>query len=220
MAVAVEVHGEGAEAARHELRQAHGAGVGALERQRVELLLTGQQQELAQLLAEEFGPWRVVEAQGRQGIDHPVVAGVAAKEGFHADDGDDVLRRHAVFLLGTGQHRFVLAPEVHTAGDARVGDEHRPVVLPRLYPFGRARNGVEDRLFALHLTEHTHQLLRGKAMVAAHFANELGHLGRALVIAGMGQLYSAEQAHRADPRRTTGSPVTHCLHEILHLIQT
>ena len=156
VAIAVEVHRVVAKTARHELRQAHGAGIGAFERQRVELFITGQQQELAQFLA--------------------VVAGVATKERFHTDYRNNVLRRHAVFLLGTGQHGLVLAPEVHTTGNARVGEEHRPVVLPRLDLFGRARDGVEDRLLALHFTKHTHQLFRGKTIVAAHFANELGHL--------------------------------------------
>ncbi|MNH10581.1 hypothetical protein D3C79_700640 [compost metagenome] len=220
VAVPVEVHRVVAEAAWHELRQPHGASVRALERQGVELLIPGQQQELTQLLAEELGPWRVVEAQRRQGVDHPVVAGIAAKKGFHADDCDNVLRRYAVLLLGTCQHSLVLTPEIHTASDTCIGDEHRPIVLPRFDPLGRARYGVEDRLLALYLTEHTHQLLRRKTIVAAHFANERGYLGRAVVFAGMGQLYSAEQAHRTDPRRTTGSPVTHCLHEIVHLIQT
>jgi hypothetical protein len=66
VAVTVEIHGIGAEAARHELRQAHRPGVGALEGQRVDLLFAGQQQEFAQFLAEEFGTGRVIEAQGRQ----------------------------------------------------------------------------------------------------------------------------------------------------------
>ena len=52
-AVAVEVHRVGAEAARHELRQAHGTGVGAFHGERVDLLLAGQDEE-PQLLAEEF----------------------------------------------------------------------------------------------------------------------------------------------------------------------
>ena len=114
VAVTIEVHGIGAEAARHELRQAHGPGVGPLESQRVDLLLAGQQQEFLELLAEEGLTRRVVEARGRQRIDHAMAAGVATIEGFHADDRHDNFGRHAVLGFGTGQRRLVLAPEVDT----------------------------------------------------------------------------------------------------------
>ncbi|MNJ39330.1 hypothetical protein D3C77_342000 [compost metagenome] len=220
VAVAVKVHGVGAKAARHELRQAHGASIGAFEGQRVNLLFTGQQQVFAQLLAEEFGARRVIEAQGRQRVDHPVVAGVAAKEGLDTDDRNDHLGRHAVFLLGAGQGGLMLAPEVDATGDPGVGEEHRAIVLPGFYPFGRTRDRIEDRLLALNLAKHPHQLLTGKTVVAGHFADELGHLGRAVIVAGRGTLHPAEQTQKADPRRATSRPATHCLHVILHLIQT
>ena len=211
MAVAVEVHRVGAEAARHELRQAHGTGVGAFHGERVDLLLAGQDEELAQLLAEEFGTRRVVEAQGRQRIEHAPATGVAAVEGFHADDRDDHLGRHAVFLLGTGQGLGMLVPEVHTLADARLGDEDRPVVLPRLDLLGRAGDRIEDRLLALHLVEQRGQLFTGEAMIAGHFGNELGHLGRALIFAGGLRL-----ADQTEQRPHGDSPAAHCLFQILH----
>src|SRR5450830_689687 len=209
---AVEIHRIGAKTARHELRQAHGSGVGALEAQRVELLFTGQQEELTQLLAEKIGPRRVVEAQGRQGVDHPVIAGITAKKGFHADDRDNHLGRHAVFLLGTGQGRFMLAPEIDAAGHSRIGDKNRPVFLPRLDPFRRARNSVENALLALDLTEHLHQLLTGKAVVAGHFRDELGHLRRTFVVTGQRARACPQTANQAYPWRTSSRPTAQYLH--------
>ncbi|MNZ99603.1 hypothetical protein D3C78_1189350 [compost metagenome] len=136
VAIAVEIHRIGAETARHELWQPHGAGVRPLERQRVDLLFPGQQQEFTQLLAEELGTWRVVETQGRQGVDHPIVAGITTKKGLDTDDRDDHLGRHAVFLLGTGQNCLMLTPEVHAAGNSRVREEHRAIFFPLLDPLG------------------------------------------------------------------------------------
>ncbi|MNE26487.1 hypothetical protein D3C80_1198560 [compost metagenome] len=220
VAVAVEIHGIGAETARHELRQAHGTSIGALEREWVELFFAGQQQELAQLLAEEFGARRIVKTQGRQGVDHPVVTRVAAEEGLHTDDRDDHLGRHTVLALGPGQGLFMLAPEIHTTGNARVGDEHGTVLFPWLDALCRARNRIENRLFALHLAEHAHQLLSSEAVVAGHLAHELGHLRRPLIVAGGRMLRHAKDAYQTDPGCTSSRPVTHYLHEILHLNQT
>ena len=133
------------------MRQAHGPGVGTLEGQGVGLLLTGQQEKLLELLTEERRPRRVIKTQGRQGIDHPIVAGIAAVEGLHANDRDDHLGGHAIFLLGARQCLGVLLPEHHAAGNSRVGDKDRPVVFPRFDLLGRARDGIEDRLLALDL---------------------------------------------------------------------
>ncbi|MNB80339.1 hypothetical protein D3C75_270990 [compost metagenome] len=177
MAITVEIHCISAETARHELRQSHCASVGAFERQRIDLLFAGQQQELTQLLAEKLGTGRIVETQGRQGIDHPEISGITAEKGFNTDDRDNHLGRHAVFLLGTSQHRFVLTPEIHTPGYARIGDEHRAILAPLLDPFGRFGDGVQNRLLALGFTEHTHQLFTGETVVAGHFTDEFGHLG-------------------------------------------
>ncbi|MCY1547028.1 hypothetical protein D9M68_830610 [compost metagenome] len=192
MAVAVEVHRVGAKAAWHELRQAHGAGVGAFQAERVDLFLARQHEELAQLLAEERRTRRIVEGQRRQRIDYAVAAGVAAIEGLHADDRDDHLGRHAVLLFGTFQRLFVLTPEIHTAGDTRVGDKDRPVVFPWLDLLRRTRDRVEDRLLAFHLGEQVDQLLTGKPVVASHLGDELSHLRRVLVISGDSLLSQSE----------------------------
>jgi len=210
--VTVKIHRVGAKAARHELRQAHRSGVRALEGQWIDLLFTGQQQELTQFLAEKFGTGRIVESERGQRINHPVIAGITSEKGLDADDRHDDLCRYAVFLLGTGQHGLVLAPEVHTTGDARVGDEHRAIFFPLLDPLGGLGDGVENRLFALSLAKHGHQLLAGKTVVAGHFADEFGHLWRAFVIAGQRLLHAAKDADQADPRRVTSRPAAHDLH--------
>src|SRR3546814_8954133 len=54
--------------------------VGALERKRVDLLLTSQQQELLELLTEKRLTRRVIEAQRRQRIDHPMATGIARSD--------------------------------------------------------------------------------------------------------------------------------------------
>ncbi|MNP11516.1 hypothetical protein D3C76_1037080 [compost metagenome] len=216
MAVAVEIHGVGAEAARHELRQAHGAGVGAGQAERVDLLLAGQQEELLELLAEEIGARRIVETEGGQRVHHPEVAGIAAEEGLHADDRDDVLRRHAVFLLGAGQGVGVLVPEAHATGDAPVADEHRPVFLPRLDALGGAGNGIEDRLLALDVAEQRDQLLAGEAVVAGHLADELRHLRRAIVVARVDGAGQADHPRKTKPMDAPGRPCAQCLHSFIH----
>ncbi|MNH23676.1 hypothetical protein D3C79_835830 [compost metagenome] len=114
----------------------------------------------------------------------------------------------------------MLTPEVHTTGDPSIGEEHRAVVLPGLYPLSRTRNGIEDRLLALDVAKHIHQLLIGKAVIAGHLSDELSHLRRAVIVPGGRLLATTKQAKQAYPGRTTSSPTTHCLHVILHLIQT
>ncbi len=158
------------------------------------------------------GARRVVEAQGRQRVDHPEIPGVTAKEGLDANDSHNELGWYAVFLLGTGQGRLVLAPEVHAPGDTRLGDEHRPVLAPLLDPLGGPGDGVKDRLLALGLAKHAHQLLTGKTVVAGHLTDEFGHLRRAFVFASLGMGRTAQEADQADPRRISRRPATHCLH--------
>ncbi|MNP15834.1 hypothetical protein D3C76_1082060 [compost metagenome] len=206
MAVAVEVHRVGTEAARHELRQAHGAGIGAGQAERVDLLLAGQQEELLELLAEEVGARRIVEAEGGQRVHHPEATGIAAEEGLDANDRDYVLRRHAVFLLGARQHFGVLVPELHTALDTRVGDEDRPVFLPRLDPLCRAGDGVEDRLLALDVAEQGDQLLAGEAIVAGHLADELRNLRRTIVVASLSGAGNTDRPCKPDPMDAPGRP--------------
>ncbi|MNQ66065.1 hypothetical protein D3C85_805440 [compost metagenome] len=212
VAVTVEIHRVSAKAARHELRQAHGPGVRAFEGQWIDLFFTRQQQELTQFLAEKFGTGRIVETERGQGIDHPVITGITSEKGFNANDRHDDLCRHAVFLLGTGQRRLVLTPEVHTACNARIGDEHRTVFFPLLDPLGRPGNGVENRLLALSFAEHRHQLLTSKTVVAGHFTDELGHLRRPFVFAGQRFLHATQQAHQAYQWRASSRPATHNLH--------
>ncbi|MNE43928.1 hypothetical protein D3C80_1381270 [compost metagenome] len=114
----------------------------------------------------------------------------------------------------------MLTPEIHATGDPRVSEKHRPVILPGLYPFGRPGNRIEDRLLALDVAKHIHQLLVGKAIIAGHLSDELGYLRRAVIVACDRLLTTTEQAEQAHPGRTTSCPATHCLHVILHLIQT
>ena len=111
-AIAVEVGGIAADAAGHELRGADGAGVGAPGRQRIQAVLAAVQQELLQLLAEVSGARRKVEGQRGERLDGGEFAGVATVEGFHADDGDDDLGRHAMFLRGALQCAGMLFPEL------------------------------------------------------------------------------------------------------------
>jgi hypothetical protein len=137
-AVAVEIHRIGARAARHELRQADGAGVRAFDRKHIHPGGAREQQVLLELVAEEAGAWRVVEGKRSEGVDHPPVAGVAAVESLDADDGDDVFRRHAVFLLGPLQGIAVFLPELHAFVHAALGEQRRAVFLPGAYALGRA----------------------------------------------------------------------------------
>ena len=77
----------------------------------------------------------------------------------------------------------MLTPEVHATRNTRISDENRPVVLPLFYPFGRTRNCVENGLFTFCFAKNSHELFTGKPIVAGHFADELSHLRRAVVIA-------------------------------------
>ena len=211
MAVAIEVHGVSTETARHELWQAHGASIRPLEGDRIDLFLTGKQQKFAQLLAEERRTRRIIEGQGRQGVHHPPTAGVAAIEGFHADDGDDELRRHTVLGFGLLQCSLVVFPEFHAVSDTLVGDEDRPVVLPGLDLLCRARDGIENRLLALNLGEQADQLLAGKTIVAGHFLDELGHLRRAVIISCQS---GTQCAGYSSAKQRTDSPTAQRMHQL------
>ena len=100
-------------------------------------------QELLQLAAKEFaalGCARMglgeIESKRGQGIDHAEVAHLLPVDGFHADDADDDLGRHAEFLLGALQRGLVVLPEPHAGADADRVDEAAAVHTPVL---GRAR---------------------------------------------------------------------------------
>ena len=72
-----------------------------------------------------FGPGGF-EAQGGQGVQHPVGAFMTAVIGLHADDGDDELRRHTVLGLGLFQRSLVLAcPHIVFRGFAQKGAKYR-----------------------------------------------------------------------------------------------
>jgi hypothetical protein len=66
---------------------------------------------------------RIGEGQRGQGVEHAEAAGVAAVHGFHADDADDDLGRHAVGRFGPRQRGGVLVPEAHAGIDADRLDE-------------------------------------------------------------------------------------------------
>ena len=86
-------------ARRHELRRAHGAGVRAERGQRIDRFLARQRDELRELAAEEFRARWIVEGEGGERIEHAVLAGDAAVEGFDADDRHHVFRRDAGGLV-------------------------------------------------------------------------------------------------------------------------
>ena len=140
-AIAVEVGGIAADAAGHELRGADGAGVGAPGRHRIQAVLAAVQQELLQLLAEVGGARRKVEGQRGERLDGRELAGVATVEGFHADDGDDDLGGHAMFLRGALQRAGMLFPELQATVDAHWLQEAGPVGWPVGQLGGRGRCG-------------------------------------------------------------------------------
>ena len=103
------------------------------------------------------------------------------------------MRRYAIFLLGTGQHGFVLTPKIDTARHAGIRNEDRAVFLPLFNALGRTRNGIKDALLALSLAENVHQLFTGEPVIAGHLADKLSHLGRAFIVAGHRALRRPEQ---------------------------
>ena len=96
---------------------------------------------------------RVVECQGGQRIDHTEIAHLLAIDGFHADDADDVLRRHSIGLLGARQCGLVFVPEAQACADADGLDKAAAVGAP-VFHSGRTcarghqalHRGVEARL--------------------------------------------------------------------------
>ena len=212
-AVAVAVAGVGAVARRHELAVAHRAGVAALERGQVEVFFLGQQHHLRQFVAEELRAHGLAldlvglaadgieERQRVQRIKHRVAAGVAAVAGFHADDGDDDLGRHAGVGFDLGQLFAVAREEGAAFGDAAIDDEDGAVLLPGLHRFGRARHGVHDALPVVGAVEPGFHLRRFQAVLLRGVGDERGALrgvgprrGGGLGEGGAGQ----EQQQRSD----------------------
>ncbi|MCY1209486.1 hypothetical protein D9M72_211390 [compost metagenome] len=174
-AVAVEVDRVLGDAAGHELRHAHGAGVAAHGRERVVGGAAFGAQEAFELAAEEgdaLGRARValreVEGQRGQRIDHAEVAHVAAVDGLDADDADDDFRRHAVGGLGARERLGVGAPEAHAGRDAHRVDEAAAVGLPVLHGADGARQ---------HQARHVGQEARGTDGGAHPVAVEVAALG-------------------------------------------
>ena len=106
--------------------------------------LARQQQELQQFAAEEIAARRIVEGEGRQRVEHPVLAGDASVGGLAAQDGDDVLRRDARGSRDALQNLPVREPETHAIGDTLVGHEVRAVLPPGQHGFGGTRDLVDD----------------------------------------------------------------------------
>ena len=93
MAAVVAVDGIAHDAARHELRHADGAGVGAARFQ-VELALHYQRQEIPELASEHGGAFGfvrvgIVEGQRGQRVQYAEIAHIASIQRFDADDGGD-----------------------------------------------------------------------------------------------------------------------------------
>ena len=135
--VAVIIHCVFQPAGRHELRQPHGTCIAAAQVQRIVAVAGTQQQIRFQLFTKEavtrLGArvfLRKVKAQGRERIDHPHIAHMAAIDGFYPNDAHDDVRRHAVFALGTLQGGHVLAPELHPGPDANRLDKAAAIRRP------------------------------------------------------------------------------------------
>ena len=128
--VTVEIHGITTLATRHELGNAYGAGKGTFDRQWVEIVFTGEQQELFEFGAEEFSAWRVVESQRGEGFEDAESARVAAVFGLDANDGHNDLGLYAINCLRLGQLRTIFLPELDATIDAAVVQEARTIALP------------------------------------------------------------------------------------------
>ena len=210
-AIAVEVGGIAADAAGHELRGADGTGVGAPGRQRIQAVLAAVQQELLKLLAEVGGARRKVEGQRGERLDGGELAGVATVEGFHADDGDDDLGGHTMFLRGALQCAGMLFPELQAAIDAHRLQEAGPVGWPvrqlgcrggrgggcacgrgvtgRGWHGGRRRRGRHQRQRArvgADLREQRQQGVAVETVALGHFAHEGLHVQMFGIVAGNG----------------------------------
>jgi hypothetical protein len=115
---------------RHELRPAHRARVGPDRHGRVEFLFASKNQELYELVAEEFRPWRVVKGQSCQSIDDTVSACDSAVVSFNADNAHDHLDGHARFLANALEHLAILEPECGAGCDPFPGQEYLAVLGP------------------------------------------------------------------------------------------
>ena len=108
------------------------------------MLFAGEQQKLAQLIAEEFCARRIFECEGCKRIDHPESTGYASIQGFNAED-----THHDIGELIVGETLETLrmcSPELGTLLNALRRQELCAVFMPWPHAFGGPRHGVDDRL--------------------------------------------------------------------------
>jgi len=98
--------------------------------ERVITIFAGQEQEIFQLAAKEFGPRRVIESQRGERFEDAEAAGVSPVLGLDADDGNDDFGRDAVDRFGALQEGTVLFPEAQTTRFAAAVDEALAVAFP------------------------------------------------------------------------------------------
>ena len=182
-AVAVEVDRVLAYAAGHELRPAHRAGVGAAQRERVDVAVARKEQGIGQFAAEVFHPrrtgWRVRIGKRQRGhcVHYTEASGVAAIHGFDPEDADDDVGRHAVLLFGAPQRLAVVVPEIHAGVDAHRFDKTRAVSGPVFGPPGRCRFHQLDRAVnEAHLAERRFQFGPAETIPGHHVVDEGAHL--------------------------------------------
>ena len=203
-AVTIEVHGVLHHARRHELRHAHGAGVAAQRRQGVGAGAVRQRQELLQFAGEERlagGSPRVgcgeIEGQRGQRVQHAVAAQLLAVQGFHADDADDDLCRHAVLPFGALQRRAVGLPERDAGADADRVDEAAAIQAPVLG--GSPRRWQHQARDARQVVRLADGLAHPFAVQVAAFGHVVGPAHHVLA-GGVGRPHG-RLAHRGGPLR-------------------
>ena len=102
---------------------------------------------------EELRARWIVEGERGERVEHAVLAGDAAVEGFDADDGDDVFRRHAGVLVRLLEPRAMLAHELRAFGDALLGHEALAVFVPGRNFFRGLADQLDDLRLRLGLGE-------------------------------------------------------------------
>ncbi len=196
--VAVEVDGVVADARGQKLRQADGAGVGAAIAGRAALVFPGEQQQVFQLATKQLGARRVVEGQRgecREGFEAP---GIAAIEGFDADDGDDELGWHAGERLRFRQRCAMSLPESPSGGKAARLDETAAISLPGAHArIGRRLDRLEHRGERFGAGKERAKHCAVKTMSLAHLNDESLHVG-AFRVAGGVEREGADEGEEGD----------------------
>ena len=114
---------------------------------------------------------RIVEGERGERIEHAVLAGDAAVEGFDADDGDHVLGRDAGFLVRLLEPRAVLEHELRAFGDALLGEEALAVLPPGRDLLGGLADQLDDLRLRLGLGEQAVDVERLPSCCAAAVAS-------------------------------------------------